>query len=66
MTLSPGKFRGLSRLADRHGRFKMLAVDQRPPIEGPVKAVRGGDIAMQRTLQVAERPLARASSRLHV
>ncbi|MCB1491308.1 MAG: tagatose 1,6-diphosphate aldolase [Rhodobiaceae bacterium] len=45
MTLSPGKFRGLSRLADRHGRFKMLAVDQRPPIEGPVKAVRGGDIA---------------------
>ncbi len=45
MMLSPGKYRGLSRLADGHGRFKMLAVDQRPPIEGPIRAVRACDVA---------------------
>jgi tagatose 1,6-diphosphate aldolase len=45
MTLSAGKFRGLSRLADGGGRFKMLAVDQRPPIEGPIRAVRACDVA---------------------
>jgi tagatose 1,6-diphosphate aldolase len=27
--LSPGKFRAMARLADQHGRFKMLAIDQR-------------------------------------
>ena len=32
-TLSPGKLWGLRRLADRQGRFKMTAVDQRPPIK---------------------------------
>jgi len=36
MKLSAGKFRGLARLADPSGRFKMVAVDQRPPIEGPI------------------------------
>ena len=30
--ISPGKLTGLRRLADEGGRFKMLAVDQRPPI----------------------------------
>jgi tagatose 1,6-diphosphate aldolase len=45
MTLSAGEYRGLSRLADSGGRFKMLAVDQRPPIEGPIRAVRASDIA---------------------
>ena len=45
MTLSAGKYRGLSRLADRGGRFKMVAVDQRPPIENPIRAVRGTDRA---------------------
>jgi tagatose 1,6-diphosphate aldolase len=45
MTLSAGKFRGLSRLADSGGRFKMLAVDQRPPIEGPIRAARACDQA---------------------
>jgi tagatose-1,6-bisphosphate aldolase len=34
--LSAGKYRGLRRLADARGRFKMLAVDQGPPIEGLV------------------------------
>jgi len=32
MTLTPGKRRGIRRLADPTGRFKMLAVDQRPPM----------------------------------
>jgi tagatose 1,6-diphosphate aldolase len=32
MTVSAGKLRGLRRLADKNGRFKMVAVDQRPPI----------------------------------
>ncbi len=39
--LSPGKLWGLRRLADSGGRFKMTAVDQRPPIKNPIKAKRG-------------------------
>ncbi len=30
--LTAGKLRGLTRLADRDGRFRMVAVDQRPPL----------------------------------
>lgn len=45
MNLSAGKYRGLARLADKGGRFKMLAVDQRPPIEGPIRAARACDKA---------------------
>lgn len=41
--ISPGKLLGLHRLADEHGRFKMLAVDQRPPIEKLVMAGRNSD-----------------------
>jgi tagatose 1,6-diphosphate aldolase len=40
-TLSPGKLWGLRRMADAHGRFKMVAVDQRPPIKNPIKSARG-------------------------
>ncbi len=36
MTMTPGKFQGLRRIADANGRFKMVAVDQRPPIEALV------------------------------
>lgn len=43
--ISPGKLLGLRRLADDGGRFKMLAVDQRPPIENLVKARRGTEEA---------------------
>jgi tagatose 1,6-diphosphate aldolase len=32
MEISAGKLRGLRRLADKEGRFKMVAVDQRPPM----------------------------------
>ena len=36
MQLTPGKLWGLRRMADAHGKFKMTAVDQRPPIKGPI------------------------------
>jgi tagatose 1,6-diphosphate aldolase len=41
MTISAGKFWGMRRMADVAGRFKMTAVDQRPPIKNPIKAKRG-------------------------
>ncbi len=43
--VSPGKLWGLRRLADADGRFKMLAVDQRPPIKRLIAERRGVDIA---------------------
>jgi tagatose 1,6-diphosphate aldolase len=41
MKLSAGKYWGMRRMADGAGRFKMTAVDQRPPIKNPIKAKRG-------------------------
>jgi len=41
MKLSAGKFWGMRRMADASGRFKMTAVDQRPPIKNLIKAKRG-------------------------
>ena len=41
MSLSAGKLWGLRRMADAQGRFKMTAVDQRPPIKNPIKEARG-------------------------
>lgn len=38
MDLTPGKLWGLRRMADENGKFKMTAVDQRPPIKGPIAA----------------------------
>ena len=38
MQLTPGKLWGLRRMADAQGIFKMTAVDQRPPIKGPIAA----------------------------
>lgn len=40
-TLSAGKLRGLRRMADAKGLFKMTAVDQRPPIINPIAAALG-------------------------
>ena len=37
----PGKLWGMRRMADAHGRYKMTAVDQRPPIKNPIMAKRG-------------------------
>lgn len=39
--LSPGKLWGFRRMADEAGRFKMVAVDQRPPIKNPIREKRG-------------------------
>lgn len=41
MSISAGKYRGMRRMADANGRYKMTAVDQRPPIKNPIKAKRG-------------------------
>lgn len=37
-SLTPGKLWGMRRMADERGRFKMTAVDQRPPIKNPIAA----------------------------
>jgi tagatose 1,6-diphosphate aldolase len=45
MTLTPGKLWGLRRMSDARGIFKMTAVDQRPPIKGPIAKHLGVDEA---------------------
>ena len=45
MQLTPGKLWGLRRMADEAGIFKMTAVDQRPPIKGPIAKYNGVDHA---------------------
>ena len=45
MSLSAGKYWGMRRLSDSEGRFKMTAVDQRPPIKAPIREARGTDEA---------------------
>lgn len=42
MDISAGKLWGMRRLADPEGRFKMVAVDQRPPIINALAARNGG------------------------
>lgn len=42
---TPGKWWGLRRMADAGGRFKMTAVDQRPPIKGPIARHHGTEEA---------------------
>lgn len=60
MELSAGKLWGLRRLADDHGRFKMVAVDQRPPVKNLISDRRGGgeasyaDVATVKSLLVEE------------
>ena len=41
MRISPGKLWGMRRLADAGGRWKMVALDQRTPLFGPIAAKRG-------------------------
>ena len=45
MQLTPGKLWGLRRMSDARGVFKMIAVDQRPPIKGPIARHLGVDEA---------------------
>ncbi len=66
MTISAGKYWGMRRMADQAGRFKMTAVDQRPPIKNPIRAKRGtaeapwADVAGFKEMLIAE--LQRSSS----
>lgn len=41
MQISPGKLWGLRRLADAAGHWKMVAIDQRTPLFGPIAEKRG-------------------------
>lgn len=41
MSISAGKYWGMRRMADATGRFRMTAVDQRPPIKNPIREKRG-------------------------
>ena len=45
MPLTPGKLWGMRRMADADGLFRMVAVDQRPPIKNPIAAHHGTDDA---------------------
>ena len=45
MSISPGKWLGMRRMADENGFFRMTAVDQRPPIKGPIAKYHGLDQA---------------------
>ena len=57
MSLSPGKLWGMRRMADAGGRFKMTAVDQRPPIKNPIKEKLGVDEAPLDQVQAVKRVL---------
>jgi len=62
MELTAGKWRGLRRMADDDGRFKMLAVDQRPPIKNLIAKVRGVDNAPDNDVADVKRALAECLS----
>jgi len=59
MKISPGKLWGMRRLADPSGRWKMVAIDQRMPLFGPIAQRRGvAEAAFEDVAQV-KRLLAR-------
>lgn len=60
MDISAGKLWGLRRLADDAGRFKMTAIDQRPPIMNVVKERRGTSEATYADVVAVKRALAEA------
>mmetsp|Transcript_75043 Transcript_75043/g.200204 ORF Transcript_75043/g.200204 Transcript_75043/m.200204 type:complete len:362 (-) Transcript_75043:309-1394(-) len=55
--ITPGKLWGLRRLADDKGLYKMLAVDQRPPIKNLVKERRGVEEAPYEDVAAVKRAL---------
>lgn len=57
MNMSAGKLWGLRRLADNNGRFKMTAVDQRPPIKQLIADGRGHQTASDEDVQAVKRLL---------
>ncbi|MGB3407102.1 MAG: tagatose 1,6-diphosphate aldolase [Jannaschia sp.] len=52
ITLTPGKQLGFRRMSDDAGRFKMTAVDQRPPIKTPIAAAHGGEAPWDKVAEV--------------
>ncbi|SDB59027.1 tagatose 1,6-diphosphate aldolase [Bauldia litoralis] len=60
MELSSGKLRGIRRLADSDGRFKMVAVDQRPPMLKALADKLGGRAPGYEDLGTAKAVLAEA------
>ncbi|NIA69794.1 tagatose 1,6-diphosphate aldolase [Pelagibius litoralis] len=58
--MTPGKFWGFRRMADEAGRFKMLAVDQRPPIKTKTAAARGEDQSRYGDVRAVKRALMEA------
>jgi tagatose 1,6-diphosphate aldolase len=57
--VSPGKLWGLRRLADAAGRWKMVAVDQRTPLFGPIAERRGAQEPPYEDVVEVKRLLAR-------
>jgi hypothetical protein len=62
-TLSAGKLWGLRRLADERGLFRMLAVDQRPPITNGLRALSGAKPAIGMCAPWGNSPIAELASR---
>ena len=58
MKLSAGKWLGLRRLADESGLFKIVAVDQRPPIQNFIKSTLGSNEATWDDVAEVKRVLA--------
>jgi len=54
MSLSPGKYWSIRRLTDDNGLFKMVAVDQRPPIMQLVQKKRGVETASYEDVAAAK------------
>ncbi|WP_371156505.1 tagatose 1,6-diphosphate aldolase [Jannaschia sp. 2305UL9-9] len=50
--LTPGKQLGFRRMSDDAGLFKMTAVDQRPPIKGPIAEAHGGEAPWDKVAEV--------------
>lgn len=59
MQVSAGKFWSIRRLADRDGRFKMVAADQRPPIMGLICKRKAVDQASYDDIAVIKETLTR-------
>jgi tagatose 1,6-diphosphate aldolase len=61
--VSPGKLWGMRRLADASGLWKMVAIDQRTPMFGPIAAKRGAAAAPIEDVVRVKRLLARHLSK---
>ncbi|WP_282610053.1 tagatose 1,6-diphosphate aldolase [Pelagibius sp. Alg239-R121] len=60
MEISAGKLWSLRRLADAQGRFKMVAVDQRPPIMNLIASEKGVETAPDKDVSAIKETLTRS------